>query len=157
MPARVVRSADVAYFPGPNQSVQGLQCLVQRRLAIPFVKLIKVDSICPEALKTLFTFANEMITGRTAVVRSGADDHSCFGSEKQVLPAPFQNLAKDFFGQPVRIAVCRVKKINACFDAEIHLAPGTRDIRRSYFAEDAAATEGHCAQAEYRDHKAGLS
>src|ERR1700693_5514653 len=98
-----------------------------------------------------------MVARYPAVVRSRTYHHPGLRRDEQIISTPFQGLAQYFLRYTVRIAVGRIKQIDAGFQAEIDLAPRTVDIGCSYLAEDRAATEGHRTQTEHRNHQAGLS
>jgi hypothetical protein len=45
MPTGIVRAADVAHEPAPDQAVEGLERLLQRRRTVPLMELVEIDDI----------------------------------------------------------------------------------------------------------------
>src|SRR5580698_5135478 len=135
MPARIVRGADIPYLARPHQGVQCFKSLIERRSAVPFMKLIKIYPIRAKTPQALFAFPDQMVTRNPAVVRSRANDHPGLSRDQQIISTAFQSFAEDFLRHALGVNVGCVEKIDAGFQAEIDLPTRTLDIGRSYLTE----------------------
>jgi hypothetical protein len=60
------------------------------------MQLIEINSISAKPLQALFTFSNQMVTGRPFIVRARANHHSRLGRDDHLISSTLQSLAEDF-------------------------------------------------------------
>jgi hypothetical protein len=70
MPTRKIGAADVTNLPGTHQIIQRAKSLLDGSPCIKTMQLEKVDMIGSKPAKAPFHRLNEMIPGRTDIVRS---------------------------------------------------------------------------------------
>src|ERR1700755_2333616 len=98
-----------------------------------------------------------MVARDPAIVRSRANYHPDLCRKQEVVSTAFHSFAEDFLRDAVGVNVSCVEKIDSSFQAEIDLTARAIDVGRSNLTEYGTAAKGHGAQAEHRNHQAGLS
>ena len=102
LPGRVVRAADVADLALAHERVQGLERLVERRLAVPLVDLQEVDVVGPQAPQRGLGRGDDVVAREAGVVGPLAHREAHLGGEQEaVAAAAVERLADDLLRRPV--------------------------------------------------------
>jgi len=149
-----VRAADIADLTGRDEVVKDAERLLDRRLAVPLMELVKVDPVRPKPLQAALAFGDETDARIAAVVGAAQDVEACLCGEHDAVALALDRLADDLLGLAARIDIGGVDKVDAGIEAHVDLAPGCWKIDRSERLRRVVSPEGHRAQGQRRDLQA---
>ena len=148
LPGTHAGCADIAYFAGTDEIVQGLHRFLDRSRWIPAVYLVEIDIVGSQPFQRCIHSGEDMFSGQTAGVRRngrciggsrvcrnivrnmeinfrGDDDFITFG-------VFFQQFAGQDFGQTVGIQIGRIEKIDARFNGALDERTRSRAIQNPW-------------------------
>ena len=158
LPGVHAAGADVAGFPGPDDVVECLHRLLDRRLVVPAVDLVEVDVVELEALQRGVDRGEHVLPGEAAAVLPGHRPAMHLRRDDVLLPHP-EELAQEAAGDDLALAsvvdVGGVEEDDSAFDRPPHDRLGSRFVDRPLAALMPA--EAHHPQAHTRDTQAGAA
>ena len=108
----MVGAPDVADFAVSDERVEGVEGLLDRREAVPFVHLVQVDVVGAQAPQAGLASPDEVLAREPGVVRPGAHGETRLGGDQGIAPPALEDLAHDLLRAAVRIDVGRVDQVD---------------------------------------------
>src|ERR1700758_1251132 len=114
--------------------------------------MVDVDIVGAQALQAGLDGIDQMVAGRTLVVRAIAHGKCGLGRDQQILPLALNRLAEDLLRETFRIHIRGIEKVDACVEAEtdealrllnVGCAPGTEKFGTAAKCSDAEAQDGN--------------
>src|SRR5882724_1999496 len=107
VPAREVRTADVAQLAGTHEIIERAQGFLDGRLRVEAVQLEEVDIVRPESAQAPLAGLQQMMTRGADVVGSFSRAKSRLRRDDHAIAAAGDRLAQNLLGQTVRIDIGR--------------------------------------------------
>jgi hypothetical protein len=90
LPAGVVARPEVPHLPGPHQTVECGQRLLQGGRLVEGVYLIEVDVVGTEPAQARVHRGEDVLAPRTVIVRAGAGWPEQLGGNDEIVPGPLR-------------------------------------------------------------------
>ena len=151
-----VRAPDVARLPGPDDGVEGLERLVDRRVGIREVQLVEVDVVGAEPAQRRVDRVEDVLARVALVPRVGTGAPVALRRDDELVALPAQPPADDLLGAAdgVETASERVD-VGAVEERDPGVGGGVEDRPRRVLV--ALEPERHRAETEARDLEAGAA
>src|ERR1700722_16822484 len=158
VPAGPVRTADVAHLARAHETVERLHRLLERSQAVPLMHLIEIDDIGAQTLEARLACANEMPSGKAAIVRPlphrkarlGRDQHAGLA----LMPHRF---ADQVFRAAAGIDVGGVNEIDPSVGDDVDQLAHLVELEIADFGEVSLAAKRHRAHRQHRDFQTRIA
>ncbi|OWK23738.1 hypothetical protein AJ87_29390 [Rhizobium yanglingense] len=138
-----------------HERIEGLHGFFERRLAVPFVKLIEIDDIGLQALEACLAGRDQVLARRARIVRAVAHREARLSRDQHaVLALAAEDFAKNFLRDAGRIDIGGVDQVDARIEAQIDKAAGFGNAEIADHLRPALAAEGHRAHRHGRNLEA---
>ncbi len=151
MPARVIRAAHVADLAVAYQHVERFERLFKRREPVPFVDLVEVYYIRPEAPQARLAGLDQMMPRQPSIIRPVSHRKTRLGRDQDsAFTLAVERRADDLLRCTVRIDVRRIDQIDARIDAHVDLPARLIEAHFADARKFSLAAHCHCAERDGR-------
>src|SRR5437868_6436012 len=122
LPSREVRAADVPDLARVDERVERVERLLDRRLAVPLVHLVKVNVVDAESPKARLTSPNEVVTRESRFVRTVTSGEACLRRNEETVPPTSDRLTDELLRSAAGVDVGGVDEVDAGAECQVDLA-----------------------------------